>query len=1073
MSFYHNLPEYFGRAGVSPQEVSPGLPTPENREFLRQLSVESYRTSKVQISGILHADNTVSDRTETSRSTRWSRSSLEKGRGAYLFRTLFLHNFNTSEVSWLLMETYLAQVQLNALFVGPDGFWYLVITPIESGKNTVVDAEMEKVYGKIIADLRRLTPTSENVTKALRGMGYLQFVSHTNPSEPFAATQRYVPRIGAVAGVLMAMSMLAAVFRYDRDGAVTIEPEATKGKAVFAVKPERMYHPSPELGQATIEALSPGTPQQVRFVSPASLAGTKSKFASPEWRTPGMRAQAVTVGDVTFPDSAPGSRGQGDAIIMKPPTPPNPDIGRLLQSGGEYKFKFIYVLAGEIGNAFEEGDTLMIAPPPDSGTPGPEFLLTMDEKVLFQYKDEGIMAELADAPAQSGVVDAIKVAPTRPDGILQPIKFQRFAFAGEDPRTLAPVQLTAQDAHELNDEQQNQLVAWIDVIDKEKAWDTYKATWSLSGEARALMYRLIPYLGPQLGSIHVETLAPRMLNRIQRDVDYFRRTLGVTTATPQELSLAATWVEHYYDPAGVQQAMEAELRELLEKTLLNKHMPGKIADTVVGVIKLATAESSRQLYGDFARLFLRASTGLTGQIAQDAAPALRMSKEYVAAKLQQHAFSVRRKMIEDESLQFANRPHEELSPRLQELLESALQHAGLEHEFKKNERALQVEGILNDIVRGGITNVAGYIADAVLFIVNKAGYIAAAGDAADETATEALHPVAIRYDMPTQYVQMVGQGAAASDSERDQSVGIGIGQALESVADGRESINAITERIDSVSGLYDMPEQSARTVVQGAAAAPPLVDLTGEDYGFLRRDLIAMREASLKSLYREATSGSDRLPNFTEFHDRLQKLKSFVEQEGGSRFLPTDALDNINLFLATSAAFEAYVDELHLDVYKESWYKRAYEDKREGDPRYLDDLYDYVDEIFEFPNMVAGVVEEISWLPLEGQSDFLDSARAKKVEFKGQDDVAQLNGGTIKYVDRRVLSRAVFDATRLPQTDPEAPWDPQVGPAGREAADIRPQTTAGFINAPLPPAPGTIALPAENIAQAVTDGRIF
>lgn len=1175
MSLYDNFPEYFAKAVVRAQDVHPAVVSADNVRFLREIALESYTASKVPIVGLLSAENVHS----RIKADTWPRATLDAREGKFLFRTLFSRNFNTQEINRLLMEAYISQKQVNALFIGLEGFWRLVITPIKSGINDIVDAEMMKVLRKIMVDLTRVSPTSENVTKALRGMGYVHYIPFQERIE--VVPPRYVPSIDAVAGLLMAMSMFAGMILFDSDGTVKINPEEPKHKADFDVPPERMFHPSPELGQAAWAALNPGlnetdmiqdsvnaigmpppsfvfatraevanalrvlsrnsespetrmilgrevvnlpseiapgdaiivtppppppTPgarqtfrprtqytfaraaeidavfQQGEVLLTAPLGGrarvspddyltvnglpvvvpptldlspapgtaptpraavyrtrlanpdpapalpqfkltspleTDSIFSSPEWQltvdSPGMLVRPITADDV-FRNSVPRFIAKGDAIIMTPPPEPDrqgdvqtPDVRRVLESDTRSNQRyptFTFVRAAEIDNVFKEDDTLMIAPPPAPGTSGepstirPDDLVTVDGMPLFTGVDGRVMAELPRQPS-SQVLDAIEVAPTRQGSLLKPIKFQRFAISEPgNVKSLTPVHLAAQDAHELSDAGENQLLSWIDVVAKESTWDTYKATWSLADEAKTMLinqehdahqlYRLMPFIGPQLGSLRVDPLTPQAQLSIARDVEANGWLLGVATPTPQEKIMAATWVEHYYD-AALDEPLRVELQEMIEGALLLRHIPGRIATDTVGIIKMVTNESARELYGNLAKIFVRGAAGLAGQLAQVPLDALQRSTDYVAAKVQQEAHSVRRKMLEDEARQFATLPHDQLGPRLQEMLESADQHTG--HEHTPDERALQVEGIVRDIVSHGIRNIPGYIADAVAFI----GRAHTFGTLDTETWTE--------WNEDQQAENAVSKEVAA-----------GIGQALESVGNGWESVQSGAQRL--MSRLTQSALQGI-TSTPGPSSALLEGTFTSEDYALVRKLVNHARQMNLKTMHKYATEiESSWFPLFYKYNDRLQQWKKIVEDAGGSQdHLPADALDKLKLALAMRATYETYVDELAADASAISKWTRS-EEAQES----VLDLQERVEEIFQFPKMVGLALDKLSTLPSEEREAFLTKAKSARIEMAKEDNEARRNKTTGRYTDQYDLSRAVWlQVTQGPQVGPMLP----------------------------------------------------
>lgn len=145
-----------------------------------------------------------------------------------------------------------------------------------------------------------------------------------------------------------------------------------------------------------------------------------------------------------------------------------------------------------------------------------------------------------------------------------------------------------------------------------------------------------------------------------------------------------------------------------------------------------------------------------------------------------------------------------------------------------------------------------------------------------------------------------------------------------------------------------------------------------------------------------------------------------MEEAGGSQdHLPADALDNLKLALAMRATYETYVDELVADASAITKWTRS-EDAQQN----VLDLYESVEEIFEFPKMVGLALDKLSYMPTERREAFLLKAKAARVEMLKEDTEARRNKTTSQYTDRFDLSRAVW----LQMTQPERSGTAQVGP---------------------------------------------
>lgn len=427
MSLFDNLPDYFKKAHVHPQKIRPENVSVSNIVFLRQLAVESYTTRKDQLSGLLSAENETSNETPLGESDDlWPRATLDNRSKKFLFRTLVSRNFDTQEINLLLAEAYSSQEQVNALFVGRSGFWRLVLSPLKRGRNVIVNTEIIRALTKIMTEIHRVSPTSANVTKVLRGLGYVQFVAFSERIEEI--TPLYVPSIKTVGGVLMAMSMMGAMFLYGRNGSMTFGGEPPEHSGQFNVDPERMEVPSKQLGEAINSSVSPvnivreteliketGNADdhklpRFKFVKAAKVAnvlkGLGLTIESPE--TLVIKAREVV--------NLPKQMEPGDAIIVTPQP-------QLTHAAVKPRTIYTYVRDDEIDTILLPTDVLMTALPiTDTKQISPDDYLTVDDKVLVTHPT----FEFHGPQKPSALVYGLKLAPSDYAGVLPPQR--RFAF---------------------------------------------------------------------------------------------------------------------------------------------------------------------------------------------------------------------------------------------------------------------------------------------------------------------------------------------------------------------------------------------------------------------------------------------------------------------------------------------------------------------------------------------------------------------------------------------------------------------------------------------------------------------
>ena len=275
MSVTDDFSRYFREAGVEPAAVQPAHVSADNLSWVRQMSTQSYRDTKVQVSGILSPENEPSNVTRLgvpdgaggvpTDSSLWPQTTLDQRRGKFIFRTLVERNFNTQEIAILLIEAYYSKAQVNALLIGKRAVWRVVLMPLTQSGNWIVDSEMVNALHNIMSEVKHVVPTTENISKALRCTGYVQHIGFDSNDVPTP----YLPRIATASGVAMAMGMLAGMFKYRRqkDGTTFVDAESTQSAAFEEVTDERLRVPS-SLRWDTVKQNLPqtSTPQQMQLV---------------------------------------------------------------------------------------------------------------------------------------------------------------------------------------------------------------------------------------------------------------------------------------------------------------------------------------------------------------------------------------------------------------------------------------------------------------------------------------------------------------------------------------------------------------------------------------------------------------------------------------------------------------------------------------------------------------------------------------------------------------------------------------------------------------------------------------
>lgn len=251
MSATDDFTNYFQEAGVKPAAVQPKHVSAENLSWIREISAQSYRHSKVQLSGTLTAENEPGNVIRLGApggtgdaptdSSLWPQSTLDQRKGRFTIRTLVDRNFTTQEIAMLLMEAYYSKAQVNALLIGKQAVWRLVLMPLTQTGNPVVDAEMVNTLQRIMTQVKHVVPTSANISKALQCTGYVQYIGFDSKHVP----TYFLPRIATASGVAMAVGMLGAMFKYNKKKDGTTYMDALSKKfAAFQLPSKRLRVPS-------------------------------------------------------------------------------------------------------------------------------------------------------------------------------------------------------------------------------------------------------------------------------------------------------------------------------------------------------------------------------------------------------------------------------------------------------------------------------------------------------------------------------------------------------------------------------------------------------------------------------------------------------------------------------------------------------------------------------------------------------------------------------------------------------------------------------------------------------------
>lgn len=130
-----------------------------------------------------------------------------------MYRTLVKNNFNTDEITDLLLLAYGRQATVHVFFMGKTRYWRLVLQAVPKHDSTVLNLIHMEFLSDIMRDLLNVSPTETNINRVLRGVGYIQEFSY----ETAIAVPRppYLPAIEPLAKVLTALSVFGSLFVYN------------------------------------------------------------------------------------------------------------------------------------------------------------------------------------------------------------------------------------------------------------------------------------------------------------------------------------------------------------------------------------------------------------------------------------------------------------------------------------------------------------------------------------------------------------------------------------------------------------------------------------------------------------------------------------------------------------------------------------------------------------------------------------------------------------------------------------------------------------------------------------------
>lgn len=449
MSVADDFSRFFREAGVEPAAVQPEHLSGDTLLWIRQMSTQTYRDTKVQVSGILSAANEPSNVTRLGSprdtgsvptdSSLWPQSTLDQRNGKFIFRTLVERNFTTHEVAMLLIEAYYSKAQVNALLIGKRAVWRLVLMPLTQSGNRIVDAEMVNALQSIMSQVKRVVPTSENISRALRCTGYVQYIHLDSNDVPTP----YLPRIATASGVAMAVGMVAAMFKYhrNRDGTTFMDAEPTQSAAFEEVTDERLNVPSSLRWDTVKPQIS--IPQQMQMVPsygtdhavyrtnlvvPAQNRPVLS-FVKDAWGNIGNMIRVSHVAGLFR-----GGVEQGDLVWLGFNSRVDDHKFGTFRRQGAVDVRVIKA-ADEYKYFAEEGQSGLLLQPSFSGELEQDHVLALDDMPLFRASDGAVMAAL---PTSLGAqyLDAVEISRPTKNKIIRLKRFVGTKYADRAPEVV-------------------------------------------------------------------------------------------------------------------------------------------------------------------------------------------------------------------------------------------------------------------------------------------------------------------------------------------------------------------------------------------------------------------------------------------------------------------------------------------------------------------------------------------------------------------------------------------------------------------------------------------------------------
>lgn len=209
------------RKGVPHQTIMPDEITESDVDLMRKINQTSYEQKKVQFSGILGG---VDAFVYSNKNGLWPEKVLRERSGKFIYRTLAEVNLCPKEIANFVIFAYLDGKPVNALLIGKDEVWWVVVNAIPSSTNGVAvdggidvftDAEITKCVMSLMEDIIIAKPTSEGMTIALKGVGHVQRlglgIADFNKHVPLKRVF-YLPLIQMAMYLVYALTMAKAAY---------------------------------------------------------------------------------------------------------------------------------------------------------------------------------------------------------------------------------------------------------------------------------------------------------------------------------------------------------------------------------------------------------------------------------------------------------------------------------------------------------------------------------------------------------------------------------------------------------------------------------------------------------------------------------------------------------------------------------------------------------------------------------------------------------------------------------------------------------------------------------------------